>query len=94
MDSARRSGSLAIFVLPLIVPLVYLIVRGGGMADRSVEAAQRAQEQQVAMAKTIVDSSGAGTSSADQIAQGKQLLDSGAITADEYAALKAKALKA
>lgn len=85
---------LAIFVLPLIVPLIYLIVRGGGMADRSIEAAQRAQEQQVAMAKTIVDTSGAGASSADQIAQGKQLLDSGAITDEEYQALKAKALKA
>jgi L-cystine uptake protein TcyP (sodium:dicarboxylate symporter family) len=83
---------LALLFLPLITPLVYLIVRGSGMTDRAITAAQRAQEQQVAVAKQVVASSGSGASTTDQIAHGKELLDSGAITAEEYDAIKKKAL--
>jgi hypothetical protein len=35
---------------------------------------------------------GAGTSAPDQIAKAKELLDSGAISTEEFASLKAKAL--
>jgi hypothetical protein len=82
---------LAMLFLPLLSILVYLIVRGDGMTDRAIQAAQKAQEQQVQMAQQVVASSGA-TSAADQIAQGKQLLDSGAITQAEFDAIKSKAL--
>jgi hypothetical protein len=81
---------LALLFLPLLSILVYLIARGDGMTERAIAAAQKQQEQQVQMAKQVVATSGGG--SADQIAQAKQLLDSGAITAEEYDALKKKAL--
>jgi Short C-terminal domain/Phospholipase_D-nuclease N-terminal len=82
---------LALLVLPLVSPLIYLIVRGNGMSERAVASAQKAQEQQVELAKSMVAGSGGGTST-EQISQAKQLLDSGAITAEEYDALKKKAL--
>lgn len=81
---------LALLFLPLLSILVYLIARGDGMTERAIAAAQKQQEQQVQMAKQVVATSGGG--SADQIAQAKQLLDSGAITAEEYDTLKKKAL--
>ena len=67
--------------------LIYLIVEHNGMADRSMEQMKAAQAQQAEYIKSV-----AGTSPADQIAQAKRLLDSGAITQAEFDALKAKAL--
>ncbi len=81
---------IALLFLPLISLLVYMIVRGDGMADRAIAAAGRAQDQQMEMAKQIVATD--SSSAADQIAQAKNLLDSGAISQAEYDALKAKAL--
>ncbi len=50
---------LAILFLPLISILIYLVVRGDGMAARAIAANQQAQEQQLQMAQQIVDSRGA-----------------------------------
>jgi len=52
---------LAILFLPLISILIYLIVRGDGMAERSIAAAKHAQELQLQMAQQIVASSGGTT---------------------------------
>lgn len=71
---------------PFITALVYIIVRGKGMNERTV-----AQLQQSKAATDDYIRSVAG-SPADEIARAKALLDSGAISADEFAALKAKAL--
>jgi len=76
---------LVLVVLPLIGVLIYLIARGGGMAQRAAEAQQR----DVAQLKQMVGSPG---TPADQIAQAKALLDSGAIDQAEYGKLKAQAL--
>ena len=81
---------IALLFLPLLSLLVYMIVRGDGMADRAIAAAGRAQEQQLAAAQQIV--AGQAVSAADQIAQAKSLLDSGAISQAEYDSIKAKAL--
>ncbi len=76
---------LLIVVLPFLGVLIYLIVRGSGMSKR----AHMAQQQQVEHLKEMV---GTGGTAADQIAQGKALLDSGAIDQAEFNTLKAKAL--
>ena len=73
---------------PLVTALVYLIVRGRGMAERS---AQRAAAEQHAQEAYIRDVAGHTTPS-DQIAQARALFDAGAISQSEYDALKSKAL--
>lgn len=83
--------SVFLIFMPFLGALVYLIARGGSMAERSMRQAQEYQAAQADYIRTVA-SSASSTSPADQVAQAKALLDSGAITADEYAALKAKAL--
>ena len=72
---------------PLITALVYLIAKSRHMTERQLSTAQNMQQQQDAYIKQV-----AGTSPAEQVAQGKALLDSGAITQEEFEGLKAKAL--
>lgn len=75
--------------LPFLTVLVYLIARGEGMARRQVAHVRASQDAADDYIRTV-----AGGSPADDIVKAKQLLDSGAITEDEYAMLKAKALAA
>jgi hypothetical protein len=72
---------------PVITALVYLIARGGGMAQRQAADAQAMKEAQDSYIREV-----AGSSPAEQIAQAKELHNSGAITDEEYETLKAKAL--
>jgi len=75
--------------LPLLTSLVYLIARGQGMAERNLAAMQAAQRDTDNYIRQV---SASTTSPAEQIHKAKELLDSGAITQEEFAALKAKAL--
>ncbi len=76
--------------LPILVSLIYLITRGKGMAERNLAAAKEAQASQEAYIRSV---SGAGAgSAAEEIARAKSLLDSGAISAEDFEKLKAKAL--
>ena len=74
---------------PVVTAVVYLIARGGGMAERQMQSAQEAQKNAEAYIQSVA---GQGTSPADQISQAKALLDSGAISQAEFDSLKAKAL--
>lgn len=77
-----------LLVAPVITALIYLIVRGGSMAERNVRSANNAQRETEDYLRHV-----AGTQSpADQIAAAKSLLDAGTITDAEYAQLKVKAL--
>ncbi|MFD6515802.1 SHOCT domain-containing protein [Rhodococcus sp. NPDC060176] len=76
-----------LFFIPLLTSLVYLIVRSDGMAQRSLEAAQQVKNAQDSYIREV-----AGKSPAESIADAKALLDSGTISEEEFAALKAKAL--
>lgn len=76
-----------LIVLPLITALVYLLARGKGMSERQGQAVRQAEQSTQAYIRDV-----AGTSSAQQIATAKELLDAGAITAAEYDRLKQVAL--
>jgi hypothetical protein len=77
-----------VILLPYLGVLIYLIAEHNGMADRSEAQMQQMKAQQDDYIKSVASSA----SPADQIAQAKGLLDSGAITQAEFDAIKAKAL--
>jgi type VI protein secretion system component VasK len=85
---AKAAWVIALCLLPLVTALCYLIVRGRGMAERSVE---RAVARQTAQDAHIREVAGHQTPS-DQIAQARALFDAGVISQSEYDALKTKAL--
>ncbi|MCB9412125.1 MAG: SHOCT domain-containing protein [Actinobacteria bacterium] len=92
-DRSMNGFVKAIWILVCFFPLgalIYLIVRGRGMAERSQEAQQAALAAQQAYIREAAGTAGP----ADQIAQAKALLDNGAITQEEFDAIKNKALSA
>lgn len=76
-----------LFVFPLLTGLVYLIVHGRGMAERSARETAQFKAAQDNYIREV-----AGKSTADQIADAKALLDAGTITEDEFQVLKSQAL--
>jgi hypothetical protein len=83
---AKAMWVVFVVILPWLGVLIYLIAQHDGMRDRSI---QQAQEQKAQFDQYVRDAAGG---SADEISKAKQLLDSGAITQEEFQALKAKAL--
>jgi energy-coupling factor transporter transmembrane protein EcfT len=79
---------LFVIFVPLLGVLIYLLVNSGGMADRSTKEAQTAQAQFDSYVKETAGSGGA----AAEIEKAQKLKDSGAITDEEFQALKSKAL--
>ncbi|HTZ05788.1 MAG TPA: SHOCT domain-containing protein [Gaiellaceae bacterium] len=77
-----------VIILPFLGVLIYLIAESKGMAERNQKQAQAQQADFDSYVKSVAASS----DPTEQIAKGKQLLDSGAITQAEFDALKAKAL--
>ena len=76
-----------VIVAPFLGVFIYLIANSQGMAERS----QKQMEEQKAQTDAYIRET-AGSSSADEIAKAKALLDAGTITQAEYDAMKAKAL--
>jgi Phospholipase_D-nuclease N-terminal len=86
----KAGWTIFLIFLPFLGALIYLITQGKAMAERNVEQAQAAQSQTDEYIRSVA----ARDDPTEQIKRGKELLDSGAITSDEFAALKAKALAA
>ena len=86
---AKALWVIFIIILPFLGVFIYLIAEGGGMARRSQKQAQAAQSDFDAYVKTVAATQ---TDPAEQIANAKQLLDTGAITQAEFDQLKTKAL--
>jgi len=80
---AKAGWLILLIVLPLIGVLIYLIVRGHGMADRAVKS-------QLENADRLRKASGIAPT--DEIANAKRLLDDGTISQDEFEYIKKKAL--
>jgi hypothetical protein len=78
-----------VIILPYLGVFIYLIANHDGMTQRAARDQQAAQQQLDAHIRSV-----APTSSTEEIAKAKQLLDSGAINQAEYESLKAKALAA
>jgi hypothetical protein len=73
--------------LPLLGVLVYLIARGGKMAENEVK---QVQAQDAAMKQYIQQAAGTSPSAADELARLAELKDRGVINDAEFAAMKAK----
>ena len=83
--------AILLIILPFIGVLLYLIVRGGGMHERSV---QQAKQQDAEFKQYIRQTAGSQGSTADQIARLAQLKDQGALTQEEFDREKTKILGA
>lgn len=91
-DKSVSGGMKAVWMiglvfLPFLIAVIYLIVRGKGMAERQNQAVQNVQAAQDDYIRSV-----AGASPAEEIAKAQQLLDAGTITQAEFATLKAKAM--
>src|SRR6476659_1977279 len=70
---------IGLLFIPIVTALIYVIANGRSMADRQRQAAQQARVDTEAYVRRV-----AGTSSSDEIAKAKSLLDAGTITPAEY----------
>ncbi len=77
-----------LIVLPFLGVLIYLIANGSGMARRQAESVRASQQQFDSYVQSVAGSGGG----AGELAKAKELLDSGAITQEEFEKLKAKVL--
>jgi predicted PurR-regulated permease PerM len=77
-----------VILLPFLGVFVYLIANSDDIAQRDAKGAQQAQQEFDTYVKSVAGGGGA----AAEIDKAKQLLDSGAITQQEFDAIKAKAL--
>jgi hypothetical protein len=84
---AKAVWVVVLVLFPLLGSVLYLIVRGKGMTERSVAAVAQQKASADDYIRTV-----AGTSPAQEIAAAQQLLAAGAITDAEFADLKARAL--
>jgi hypothetical protein len=75
-------------LLPFLGVFIYLISQGQHMAERNMS---QMQAQQARMDDYVRETAGSGGPAAE-IDKAKNLLDSGAITQDEFNAIKQKAL--
>jgi len=86
----KAGWTLFVFILPMLGVLIYLIVRGDGMSERSERRAMGWDQQTGDYVSTpAVDS---GASKADELDKLARLRSSGTLTEEEFQAQKAKLL--
>jgi hypothetical protein len=100
---SKALWTLAMVVIPLIGVLAYLVVHGSDMAERRAQDAADQRRVIDDHIRTVAHggngatgpapaATAAATGPASEIAHAKDLLDSGAIDAEEYSQLKRKLL--
>jgi hypothetical protein len=85
---AKTLWLIFVIVLPFLGVFIYLITQSQGMGERNIEHARASQKHMDEYVRSVAGSGG----SAAEIERAKQLLDSGAITQEEFNQIKAKAL--
>jgi hypothetical protein len=87
---AKAIWVVALIAFPLFGSLVYLIVRGQGMAHREM-ARNRAQQAQLdSYIREVATSSGSGSGGVDDLARLSALRDNGTISDAEFETMKAR----
>jgi hypothetical protein len=86
---AKAAWTVFLIVLPFLGALVYLISQHDAMADRAADRMRGEQAQFDGYVRSV-----ANGGPASEIDKAKRLLDEGAITQDEFDALKTRALAA
>ena len=85
---AKTLWCIFVIVLPFLGVFIYMIAESKGMAERNMKQVEAAQAQSAEYIRSVASQG----DPASQIANAKQLLDSGAINQQEFDALKQKAL--
>jgi Short C-terminal domain/Phospholipase_D-nuclease N-terminal len=85
----KAGWTVFVFVLPLVGALVYLISQGRSMSDRGARDADRMKAESDDYIRSVATP---GYHGVDEIARGKELLDRGAISQDEFDQLKRRVL--
>ena len=85
---AKFFWSVFVIVIPLLGVLIYLIAQGEKIGERDMEAANAQKAEFDAHVRQAAGNGGPG----NEIAQAKQLLDSGAISQAEFDRIKQQAL--
>ena len=86
---AKAGWVVFVLVLPLLGTLCYLISQGRSMADRDTRQARGVKQQTDEYIRSVVSPSYKGV---EEIAHGKELLDQGAISPEEFEQLKRRVL--
>lgn len=71
--------------VPFLTLLVYMVARGKGMAQRSMERAKRDQAEADSYIRSV-----ASASPTEEIAKAKALMDAGTISPEEFQRIKAR----
>jgi putative oligomerization/nucleic acid binding protein/phospholipase D-like protein len=85
----KAAWTVFVIVLPLIGSLTYLITQGHAMADRDVQRAAAVKQRTDEHIRSVAAPDYRGL---DEIARGKELLDRGAISQEEFEQLKRRVL--
>ena len=86
---AKAGWVVFVLVLPLLGTLCYLISQGRSMADRDTRQAREVKQQTDEYIRSVVSPNYKGV---EEIARGKELLDQGAISPEEFEQLKRRVL--
>ena len=76
---AKTGWVLVTFLIPLLGVFIYLIAEGRGMSERAMQAAERQRAATDDYIRSV-----AATAESDQLSKARDLLESGAITPEEY----------
>lgn len=87
---AKAAWVLFLVFIPFLTALVYLIVRGSGMRDRTIKAQAEAKQQFDEYVRA--QASGAGASHVDELAKLNDLKEKGALSDAEFQKAKDKLL--